>query len=191
MLSLIYVPILLTGLILADYLHVLYRRRSLPPGPFPWPIVGNHFQTPAYKPWLTWEKWAQYYDSPMFTLWIGRQPRIILNDAWIASDLLEKKSDIFSSRPRIIAMGEAINATETNQTTLVYGDKWRAHRKLMVSRAFLVQFRVHTDQRNAHNSVAYGCRVSSCTALSPIPSLGNRSSDPRLSAGPSRLCPWY
>ena len=67
----------------------------------------------------------------MITLWIGRQPRIILSDAWVASDLLEKRSDIFSSRPRLIAMGDAINATNTNQTTLPYGDRWRKHRKLM------------------------------------------------------------
>ena len=118
--------------LIADYIHILRRRRHLPPGPFPFPIVGNHFQTPSYKPWITWEKWAQHYDSPMMTLWIGRQPRIILSDAWVASDLLEKRSDIFSSRPRIIAMGDAINATNTNQTTLPYGDRWRKHRKLMV-----------------------------------------------------------
>ncbi|KUJ23936.1 cytochrome P450 [Mollisia scopiformis] len=30
-------------------------------------------------------------------------------------------------------MGDLINATETNQTTLVYGDRWRIHRKLMHS----------------------------------------------------------
>lgn len=118
--------------LIADYIHMLWRRRYLPPGPFPFPIVGNHFQTPSYKPWITWEKWAQHYNSPMITLWIGRQPRIILSDAWVASDLLEKRSDIFSSRPRIIAMGDAINATNTNQTTLPYGDRWRKHRKLMV-----------------------------------------------------------
>ena len=118
--------------LIADYIHILWRRRHLPPGPFPFPIVGNHFQTPSYKPWITWEKWAQHYNSSMITLWIGRQPRIILSDAWVASDLLEKRSDIFSSRPRIIAMGDAINATNTNQTTLPYGDRWRKHRKLMV-----------------------------------------------------------
>jgi hypothetical protein len=115
-----------------DYVHMLWRRRYLPPGPFPLPIFGNHFQTPSHKPWITWGEWARHYDSPMVTLWIARQPRIILSDAWVASDLLEKRSDIFSSRPRLIAMGDAINATNTNQTTLAYGDRWRKHRKIMV-----------------------------------------------------------
>lgn len=129
LLLLIGIPI---ALILVDYIRILWQRRHLPPGPFPLPIVGNHFQTPSHKPWIAWEQWAKYYDSPMFTLWIGRHPRIILSDAWVASELMERKSEIFSSRPRFILMGDAINTTHTNQTNLVYGDRWRAHRKLMV-----------------------------------------------------------
>lgn len=119
--------------IVVDYTRMLYMRRSLPPGPFSWPIVGNHFQTPSVRHWITWEKWGEYYKSPMLTIWIWREPRIIINDAWVASELFEKKSDIFSSRPHLIVMGDAINATKTNQTTLPYGDRWRVHRKLMVS----------------------------------------------------------
>lgn len=119
-------------LLLVDYGRMLLLRRKLPPGPWPLPIVGNHFQTPSVRPWIAWEQWGKYYDSPMLTLWIGRHPRIIINDAWVASDLLEKKADIFSSRPHLIVMGDAINCTTTNQTTLPYGDRWRVHRKLMV-----------------------------------------------------------
>lgn len=118
--------------LLLDYGRVLLLRRKLPPGPWPLPIVGNHFQTPSVRPWIAWEKWGQYYNSPILTLWIGRYPRILINDAWVASDLLEKKADVFSSRPRLVVMGDAINCTTTNQTTLPYGDRWRLHRKLMV-----------------------------------------------------------
>lgn len=119
-------------LILGDWTRMLLMRRKLPPGPLPFPIVGNHFQTPGYKPWITWAEWGKYYNTKLLTVWIGRYPRIIINDAWVASDLLEKKSDIFSSRPHLHLMGDAINCTSTNQTTLEYGDRWRIHRKLMV-----------------------------------------------------------
>ena len=125
--------VLAVGAVLVDYGRILLQRRKLPPGPFPWPLVGNHFQVPKPRPWIAWEKWALIHHAPMMTLWIGRYPRIIINDAWVASDLMEKRADIWSSRPRIIAMGDAINATHTNQTTLVYGDRWRLHRRLMVS----------------------------------------------------------
>ncbi|KXJ87804.1 cytochrome P450 [Microdochium bolleyi] len=120
------------GAVVADYARILWMRRRLPPGPFPWPIVGNHYQTPSVRPWIEWEKWARKYNTNMLTLWIGRHPRIILSDAWVASDLLEKKSDVLSSRPRLVVMGDAINCTRTNQTVLEYGDRWRVHRKLMV-----------------------------------------------------------
>ncbi|ETN38728.1 uncharacterized protein HMPREF1541_06766 [Cyphellophora europaea CBS 101466] len=123
--------ILGVGFVLFDYASMLNRRRKLPPGPFPWPLVGNHFQLPKSRPWIAWEDWAKHYDSPMMTIWVGREPRIIISDAWVASDLMEKRADIWSSRPRLIAMGDAINATHTNQTTLVYGDRWRLHRRLM------------------------------------------------------------
>ncbi|KAE8449351.1 hypothetical protein EG329_008252 [Mollisiaceae sp. DMI_Dod_QoI] len=114
-------PGLFSGLALLAFLLVLvdYTR--------------NHFQLPKVRPWIEWEQWAKYYNNPMTTIWVGRHPRIILQDAWVASDLMEKRADIWSSRPRLIVMGDLINATETNQTTLVYGDRWRVHRKLMHS----------------------------------------------------------
>ncbi|RKL43253.1 hypothetical protein BFJ72_g4666 [Fusarium proliferatum] len=117
--------------LLTEWARVLNMRRKLPPGPFPFPIIGNHFQTPAVRPWIAWEKWGKYYNSPLMTIWIGGYPRIIMSDAWVASDLLEKKSDVFSSRPKLIMMGDLINTTTTNQTMLEYGNRWRLHRKLM------------------------------------------------------------
>lgn len=150
---------LVTLAILVDYLHILFRRRKLPPGPFPYPIVGNHFQIPKLRPWIAWEKWAQHYKSPMMTIWVGRDPRIILSDAWVASDLMEKRSDIFSSRPRIVVMGDTINCTKTNQTTLVYGDRWRLHRRLTVRRQFGQNVLIT-------ESVAHGCGISSRPRLS-------------------------
>jgi hypothetical protein len=63
--------------LLTEWARVLNMRRKLPPGPFPFPIIGNHFQTPTVRPWLAWEKWAKYYNSPLMTIWIGRYPRIL------------------------------------------------------------------------------------------------------------------
>ena len=48
--------------------------------------------------------------------------------AWLAN-LVEKKELTTLAR---IAMGDMINATDSNQVCLVYGDKWRHHRRLMV-----------------------------------------------------------
>ncbi|EXJ63763.1 hypothetical protein A1O7_00098 [Cladophialophora yegresii CBS 114405] len=122
------VPVLL---VLVDYVRVLRIRQRLPPGPFPFPLVGNFFQIPKHKPWIEFEQWSKHYNNPMFTIWQGHRPTIMCNDIWTISDLLDKRANIYSSRPQMIAMGDMINATESNQVCLVYGDKWRHHRRLM------------------------------------------------------------
>ncbi|KAJ0116986.1 hypothetical protein J7T55_003401 [Diaporthe amygdali] len=113
-----------------NYIRVLHLRRKLPPGPFPLPIIGNHFRIPFVQPWIKFEEWSRQYANPMITLWLGSRPIIVLNDAWTASDLLEKRADVYSSRPRFVSMGELTGSATTNQATLVYGDQWRLHRKL-------------------------------------------------------------
>ncbi|GME66493.1 Transcription factor [Neofusicoccum parvum] len=118
------------SIVTVNYIRVLSLRRHLPPGPFPLPIIGNHYRIPRIKPWVKFEEWSRQYDNPMITIWLGSRPVIVLNDAWVASEMLEKRADVYSSRPRFVAMGDLVNATETNQTTLVYGDRWRLHRKL-------------------------------------------------------------
>jgi cytochrome P450 len=68
--------------------------------------------------------------GPIYTLWMGRQPTIVISSAQVAVDLLEKRSNIYSSRPRMVVMGEMYLG---NDSTLVmpYGEKWRKHRKLL------------------------------------------------------------
>lgn len=91
--------------ILVDYVGVLRLRRKMPPGPFPLPLFGNFFVIEKYKPWIQFERWSKEYNDPMITIWQGHRPTIMCNDIWSISDLLDKKANIYSSRPRMIAMG--------------------------------------------------------------------------------------
>ncbi|KAI1611220.1 cytochrome P450 [Exophiala viscosa] len=128
------VPVLCAALFIAllvDYLRILRFRQRLPPGPFPLPIIGNHLTIPLPKPWIAFEKWSQYYNSPLITIWLGRDPKIIVNDAWAACELMEKRADIYSSRPRMIINGDLLGTSKNNQTNLPYGDRWRLHRRIM------------------------------------------------------------
>lgn len=124
--------------ILVDYVRILRLRQKLPPGPFPLPLVGNFFAIPKVKPWIAFEKWAEYYGDPMTTIWNGHRPIIMCNDIWSISDLLDKRANIYSSRPWMIAMGDCLNQTQSNQVCQVYGDRWRLHRKIMVRSALEV-----------------------------------------------------
>lgn len=58
--------------LVADYAHMLYRHSQMPPGPFPWPIVGNTFSLPDNKPWIYFEELSKTFNSPIITFWIGR-----------------------------------------------------------------------------------------------------------------------
>ncbi|KAN0100011.1 hypothetical protein V8E51_013786 [Hyaloscypha variabilis] len=55
-------------------------------------------QLPKSKPWVEFEKWSQANNEGLLTVLVGRTPNIICNDAWSASDLMEKRAKIYSSR---------------------------------------------------------------------------------------------
>ncbi|PSK59245.1 3-hydroxyphenylacetate 6-hydroxylase [Elsinoe australis] len=128
---LLFILTIIVAYIIGDYARVLRLRRQLPPGPFPLPIFGNHFALPSNKPWITFEKWSKQYQNPLITIWIGGRPTIVLNDAWSASELLEKRAAIYASRPTMVVMADVAGQTNINQTTMPYGNGWRDHRKLM------------------------------------------------------------
>jgi cytochrome P450 len=121
----------LPAYVLLDYLRVLRLRQKLPPGPFPWPLVGNHYQIRLPRPWIYMSDLADKYKSPMITIWHGHRPNVICHDAWTITDLLDKKAHIYSSRPHMVMLGDARGATHADQVCLPYGDQWRFHRKMM------------------------------------------------------------
>lgn len=56
---------------------------------------------------------------------------IFFHDAWSISELLDKRSNIYSSRPQMTMLGDSRDATQYDQAVLPYGDMWRHHRRLM------------------------------------------------------------
>jgi hypothetical protein len=96
---------------------------KMPPGPLPLPIVGNTFMLPDTKPWFYFEELTLKYDAPMITFWIGRNPTIWINDVWAASELLDKRAGIYSSRPRMVVFGD-LGTGDWNLVTMKYGERW-------------------------------------------------------------------
>lgn len=62
----------LAAVLAVDYGRMLYLRWQMPPGPFPWPVVGNTFSLPEHKPWIYFEELSRKYKAPLITFWIGR-----------------------------------------------------------------------------------------------------------------------
>jgi cytochrome P450 len=106
---------------------ILFNR--MPPGPRPVPFIGNKFDIPKSHPWIQFQKWSETY-GPVFTLWLGRRPTIIISDPEVAVDLLEKRSNKYSSRPRFVTMGE-IYWDMASILVQPYGKHWSIRRKLL------------------------------------------------------------
>ncbi|KAJ7107925.1 cytochrome P450 [Mycena epipterygia] len=103
-------------------------RKDLPPGPQGLPIVGNAFQMPVEKPWVTYGAWAKKYGDVMHVSVFGR-PIIFLTSRQAAEDLFERRSAAYSDRPDLTFCGELVGYKDS-LPLCKYGDTFREHRKL-------------------------------------------------------------
>ena len=116
--------------LLVAFLYLLDRRRDagLPPGPPRVPFVGNLLQLPQKDPWRVYQQWSKIY-GPIFSMRLGLNTVIMLGNAQAADDLLNKRSNIYSSRPRTVMGGEIVS--KGFRTLLQpYGPKWRDHQRI-------------------------------------------------------------
>ncbi|OJJ00341.1 hypothetical protein ASPVEDRAFT_39786 [Aspergillus versicolor CBS 583.65] len=125
-----YLLLAVAGLASLYFVRLLFSRTShiLPPGPKPLPIIGNVRDMPAAgsPDWLHWLEHKELY-GPISTVSVLGQRLIILNDARLAFDLLEKKSLIYSDRPKLpFAALCGLDGTLLMQR---YGKRLKAYRK--------------------------------------------------------------
>ncbi|KAF9008812.1 cytochrome P450 [Cyathus striatus] len=114
----------------------------LPPGPMALPFIGNIFNMPSEREWLTFAEWGRKWGDICSVTILGR-PIIILNSATAAFDMLDKKSALYSDRPTLQMGGELVGWKNT-LVLLPYGDRFRRYRrllhKLIGSQAMMKQF---------------------------------------------------
>ncbi|KAI0888728.1 putative cytochrome P450 oxidoreductase OrdA-like protein [Annulohypoxylon maeteangense] len=103
----------------------------LPPGPKGLPIVGNlnDLPQPGVLECDHWLKHKELY-GPLSSITVMGQTIVIINDAKLAFELLEKRSAKHSSRPRQIFAGEMIG-WENSLGLSPYNNQFRTHRKNM------------------------------------------------------------
>ncbi|KAJ7594361.1 cytochrome P450 [Mycena floridula] len=127
--SLDVIALTLSSLLLYSVLKWFFLRARMPPGPLGIPFIGNRYQIPGVKPWVKFAEWNRLY-GPVTSIVLGSEPVIVLGTAQAASDLFEKRSEIYSSRPRFVVAGEILS-DNMRGLMLPYGDKWRQWRKLI------------------------------------------------------------
>lgn len=104
--------------------------RRLPPGPYPWPIIGNLHQLrlPVHR---ALKELADKYGPIMF-LRLGSVPAVVVSSSEMVQHFLKTHDLIFCSRPATAA-GKYFAYNFQGVIFAPYGDYWRQTRKICVT----------------------------------------------------------
>ncbi|KAK4413416.1 Trimethyltridecatetraene synthase [Sesamum alatum] len=114
----------------------IFRRppkRNLPPGPKPWPIIGN-LNLLGSVPHQSLHVLSQKYGDIM-QLRFGKFPVVVASSPEMAKQFLRVHDTVFASRPALAA-GKYTSYNYSDMTWAPYGSHWRQARKIYLSEVF-------------------------------------------------------
>ncbi|KAI0511780.1 hypothetical protein KFK09_012412 [Dendrobium nobile] len=78
----------------------LWRRLRfrLPPGPRPWPVVGNLYDIKPVR-FRCFAEWAARY-GPIMSVWFGTTLNVVVSSSDLAREVLKEKDQLLADRPR-------------------------------------------------------------------------------------------
>nr|GMD24562.1 flavonoid 3'-monooxygenase-like [Ipomoea batatas] len=108
-------------------------RRKLPPGPKPWPIIGNlHLLGPI--PHQSFHSLSKKYGDLML-LKFGSRPVVVASSPEMAKQFLKTHDAVFASRP-LHAGGKYTSYNYQDMTWAPYGPYWRQARRIYLNEVF-------------------------------------------------------
>ncbi|KAI9934766.1 hypothetical protein ASPWEDRAFT_654684 [Aspergillus wentii DTO 134E9] len=116
--------------IVKSFLTPQKHHPPLPPGPRPKPFIGNLQDLPSVgdQDWKHWYKHKDLY-GPISSVTAFGQTIVVLNEARLAVELLEKRSAIHSDRPP--GVFSELSGWNLILGTLPYSDRFRSYRKIL------------------------------------------------------------
>ncbi|XP_077105206.1 cytochrome P450 2J4-like isoform X2 [Ranitomeya variabilis] len=112
-------------LFFCKYLKMRWKARSLPPGPSPFPFIGNLWTMRFNMHPETFIKLTKLYGN-MYTVWIGETPLIVLHGYKAVKNAIVSHSEELSGRPVTSFMADV-----THRKGIVgsNGHRWRQQRR--------------------------------------------------------------
>ncbi|KAF7634323.1 hypothetical protein Mgra_00006289 [Meloidogyne graminicola] len=129
--SLFLLPIyylILIIIILIIFYNFYWKRRNLPDGPIPLPIIGNVIEiSKADRRYKCFEDWTKKY-GPVYTIWVGEQPIVIVTDYELIKSTFIRDGDSYVDRDFLtkhftIYFGSVDGVIRSN------GEQWKQLRK--------------------------------------------------------------
>ncbi|GMJ07292.1 TRANSPARENT TESTA 7, CYTOCHROME P450 75B1 [Hibiscus trionum] len=115
------------------FIHRRCKPLKFPPGPKPWPIIGN-LNLIGSLPHQSLHNLSQRY-GPLMHLKLGSYPVVVASSPGMAKEFLKIHDQIFASRPPTAA-GKYINYNFSDMEFAPYGPHWRQARKIFMNELF-------------------------------------------------------
>ncbi|KAI6232795.1 hypothetical protein M3Y99_00991000 [Aphelenchoides fujianensis] len=103
-----------------------WKRRGLPPGPAPWPLVGNSAAF-SRRPYAAFDEWRRRF-GPVFTVWMGETPAVVFADFATIHETLVKQAETFAARFSLGAQSRLMRGGHFGILE-ADGDRWREQRR--------------------------------------------------------------
>nr|UTS77795.1 cytochrome P450 736Q2 [Ginkgo biloba] len=103
-------------------------RYKLPPGPNPWPVIGNLHML-GKLPHRNLQALAKKY-GPIMSLRLGSVRTVVVSSPEMAKEFLKTQDAIFSSRPTTLTGAKYLTYNFKNVAHAPYGPYWRHMKKL-------------------------------------------------------------
>lgn len=109
-------------------------KKLLPPGPTPWPLVGNIFQL-GWSPHESFTKLAHKH-GPIITLWLGSMCTVVVSSNEVAREMF-KNNDVVLAGRKIYEAMKGNHGHEGSLITSQYGAHWRMLKRLCTTEFFV------------------------------------------------------
>ena len=122
----------LLALYLAVYIaSTIWQNRHLPPGPFPFPVLGNLLSISQDQPYRDFANMAKKYGK-LFRIQMGSKKAVVINSYEIAREALLTKAKDFSARPPHF-LGSIFGRNGSGIAFDTFSERWKIQQKMLTA----------------------------------------------------------